>query len=124
VGIHASILAQLGAKPVTYGLPDEYQAMPSQEKYLFQVSRSKGYLWAGELEWRLRGDLSLAHLPQDMVVVVVASKEDVTFLRSLFNYQIVCWEALSPGMPRIPGLSQSEFPPLHGQTYNKLDLLD
>ncbi|MDQ1238469.1 MAG: hypothetical protein QG577_654 [Thermodesulfobacteriota bacterium] len=122
VGIHAAILAQLGAKPVTYGLPDEYHAMPSQEKYLFQVSRSKGYRWAGELEWRLRGDLCFAHIPHDKVVVVAASKEDVTFLRSRFNYQIICWETLVC-IPRIPGLSQSDFPSPHGQTYNKLDLL-
>jgi hypothetical protein len=102
VGIHAAILAQLGAKPVTYGLPHEYQTMPSQEKYLFQVNRSKGYLWTGELEWRLRGDLCLADIPQDRVVVVVASRADVTFLRSLFNYQIVCWETLCmhAGNPR------------------------
>lgn len=86
VAIIRESLIKKGARQVRYGPPDLYRQLPEDEKFLFQLSRTKSYNWSPEKEWRMRGDLDIKRAPmEDLAYLLPTESEALDFLDLLRN---------------------------------------
>ena len=73
-------LERLGARPVVYGDEAGYDQLADQDKPYFQPRGSKNARrnqdWSSEREWRLFGDFSFLELPQESIIVFVATSTE------------------------------------------------
>ena len=72
IAIRRSALMALGARPVIYGTDELWpQLAPADQPFFQKISLDGSFNSVAEREWRLPGDLSLAHIaPQDLVAFV------------------------------------------------------
>ena len=78
--VRRDALKHLGAQAVVYGDEAAYTQLSDEDKPYFQPHGTKNSRsnqdWTSEREWRLLGDLNLADLPLDSILVFVATKTE------------------------------------------------
>ena len=78
--VRRAALERLGARSVIYGDEADYDQLADQDKPYFQPRGSKNARrnqdWSSEREWRLFGDLNFLELPQDSIIVFVATRTE------------------------------------------------
>ncbi len=85
IAIRQNVLERLGARPVRYLPESELKRLPTDERLWGQKHEPPATDWSAEAEWRLRGDLCLADLPRDAVVVLAPTCEEAAALSRLFG---------------------------------------
>jgi len=78
-------LFKLGARPTIYGIEEAFEDLSEELKHLFQFQRSYGKQWAAEKEWRIKGDLCLADLDDQDIVVIVPTLKEAEIVRKSFG---------------------------------------
>jgi hypothetical protein len=90
VAIRKSDIKALGGQPVTY-VDDLDERLSSADRTFLQprcnVSRSID--WSTEQEWRVRGDVDLAKLPSDAVMIFVDSVGEQKNMQQLSPWQVI-----------------------------------
>ena len=89
MGVRRELAPRLGLRPVVYGPPGLYRALPEAERYLFQVADTAGIDWTAEREWRARGDVDLHRWPAADGIVVVPSEEEACTVRRASRFRVV-----------------------------------
>lgn len=72
----------LGISPVIYGDQQALNAMPSDDRWLYQAA-GETFDWTSEREWRAKGVVDLSRLPVDSVRVFVPSLRDAIKLHGV-----------------------------------------
>jgi len=108
IGIRKDVLVGLGARPAIYGVEEALEKLPEDKKYLFQIRKSDGKEWTEEKEWRLPGDLLLASIRREDMVVFVLEPEEASVIENRFGYKV-----FSAGMGRCPCLPSPEIDDQH-----------
>lgn len=94
--IRRRALEQLGARPVIYGDDSLWQALPEPERPWFQQrfsGRSRRQIdWSEEREWRVAGNVVLAQLERDDVIVFCRESAEVGPLSDLSRRHVVACE--------------------------------
>jgi hypothetical protein len=80
IAIRRDVLERLGAHPVRYLSEAELKRLPPDERLFAQKHEPPGTNWSSEEEWRLRGDLRLAELPREAVVVLAPTQRETEML--------------------------------------------
>lgn len=94
VGIEITTLSDFGAKPVQYGTATDFQEMPCEQRYLFQIQKSRDLVWDVEREWRIKGNLDLSTVPTESIIIVVPYCSEMEIIQSQFGYRSVAVETL------------------------------
>ncbi len=81
-------LLKLGARPTIYGIEEAFDDLSEDLKYLFQIQRPFGKVWTSEKEWRIKGDLCLANLDDENIVVIVSDEHEAKIVRDYCNYKV------------------------------------
>ncbi len=96
-------LVQRGARPVQYGQPELWSALPEEERPFFQAGQTRGrgrvMDWTAEEEWRHVGDLPLDKVPADAALVFVPSEAEAAGLAEESPWPVV----VLAGGDRRPG---------------------
>jgi len=92
IAIHRETLVKPAAAPVVYGSEDLYERLPDGRKYLFQLQGHGDDDWSREQEWRIEGDLSLADVPDDDLVIIVPQETEAEAIFRDFRYRVFCLE--------------------------------
>ncbi len=89
LAVRRSALVALGTRPVIYGDEDDYSRLDESDRPFFQPAQrrqsnkhqanqrqsiKRQTNWTEEQEWRLVGDLPLARLPREAIVLFVANE--------------------------------------------------
>lgn len=88
LAVQKNALMRLGARPVVYGTEETLRELPEDEKYLFQIKKTDEKDWTAEKEWRLAGDLLLAFIKPDDLVVIVPDPEEARIIENRFGYRV------------------------------------
>jgi hypothetical protein len=83
-----------GARPVNYATDAEWDQLSADDRPFFQIEKSitrsgNEIDWTVEEEWRVTGDVDLAKVPQNQIVVFVFSEEEATRLRRMTQWSVV-----------------------------------
>ncbi len=89
IGIDRAALIDYGARPVQYGTEGDFSKLPPEQKYLFQVQRSRCLLWDVEREWRVKGNIDLSVVPHDRIVILVAEHAEMEMIQCRFDLRTV-----------------------------------
>ncbi len=82
IAIDRGFADSLGIAPVFYGNQQTLDAMPSDDRWLYQAA-GETFDWTSEQEWRAKGVVDLRRLPVDAVRVFVRSLQDGMRLRGV-----------------------------------------
>ncbi len=82
IAIDRGFAESLGIAPVIYGDQQTLDALPSDDRWLYQAA-GETYDWTSEQEWRAKGVVDLSRLPVDAVRVFVTSTDAANRLRSV-----------------------------------------
>jgi hypothetical protein len=80
-----------GACPVIYGESSLYKRLTDSDKRFFQNEGENGGDWRPESEWRHIGDLDLATIPPDEILLIVRNQSEITILRQYCDYRIIAF---------------------------------
>jgi len=79
IGIRKEFTERLGIRKVLYGNPEMFQYLEKNDQPYFQAIGTKGF-WIPEKEYRHIGDLDLRLIPNDMIIIIVASPDEISQL--------------------------------------------
>ena len=82
-------LVELGARPVIYGTPADFEKLEERDQPFFQLADSRSGYWRDEREWRVVGDVALKSFAEKDVVVFVPSTHESTPLTECSKYRII-----------------------------------
>ncbi|MFH1069468.1 MAG: hypothetical protein V1794_07575, partial [Candidatus Glassbacteria bacterium] len=80
VAVRTAELVRLGCRPVKYFT--EGSTRPAGPDLPFTQGEGKTAAWSREEEWRTRGDLNLAGLDAESVLLVACTREDTAYINS------------------------------------------
>ena len=81
-----------GARPVNYGDEAVWQSLQEVDRPYFQLATGKsGIDWTIEQEWRICGDLDLAEVTADDILLFVPDFESAKSLAELTDWPITLW---------------------------------
>jgi hypothetical protein len=85
LGFRKKALETLGAAPVVYGGEADWEKLPQDLRYRFQLETSPAGEWWKEDEWRLADDLALDRLAPGDWFIVVPTLEEAWEINHLFR---------------------------------------
>ncbi|MDB4357458.1 hypothetical protein N9Z11_02200 [Mariniblastus sp.] len=96
IAIDFEFLKKLGARQVNYGTESDWNRLSTLDRPFFQLqsSTSTKINWRAEREWRLRGDLDLKKVPQQMAFIFVKTNSERTALKNQSRWPVVTVENL------------------------------
>ncbi len=95
-------LADFGTRPVIYGTKEDFEALHTDLKYLFQVRRSSSDTWTIEREWRISGDLLLTDAVFEEMVVIIPTQAEARAIVKEFGCKVALAEISVPrGVRRL-----------------------
>lgn len=74
IAINRLCLIQKGARRVVYGSTGMYNNLPDNEKFLYQIDRTRKYDWSIEKEWRVIGDMDLNNISRSDIALLVPTE--------------------------------------------------
>ncbi|MBI2838851.1 MAG: hypothetical protein HYX75_11075 [Acidobacteria bacterium] len=89
VAVRRAVLEAIGARPVSYLASADIQRLPEAERLFSQKHEPPATDWAGEIEWRLRGDLRLDSIPATDLRLIAPSPLDAERLRAEFGIEAI-----------------------------------
>ena len=93
ISIRQSYLEQAGARPVYYGVDEEWAQLPAAERPFFQLQRTRGRRaaidWTEEREWRHPGSLDLRPLSPTDALLFVPTRVEAELLAEISRWPIV-----------------------------------
>ncbi len=92
IGIKKKVLEQrFGGRPVIYGDQKTWQALPTDDRPLFQIasSRDQKIDWRQEREWRVVGDVDLRRVGCADAVVFIGNEKHLEKLSSLSLFDLI-----------------------------------
>ncbi|MBW2059971.1 MAG: hypothetical protein JRI95_00245 [Deltaproteobacteria bacterium] len=92
IAMARALLVELGARPVIYGGEEDWQRLPHDRKYRFQLHQPPDTDWSLEKEWRLPQDLNLKDIPEEHIRIILPSTHEAMLIASAFSYQVVLAE--------------------------------
>jgi hypothetical protein len=78
-------LIALGAKPVIYGTREDFGTLAADETPFFRLNPCGGVDRSGEKEWRVKGDVSLAHFVSEDLFVAAPRRDEAEVLAEEFH---------------------------------------
>lgn len=87
-------LENVGARPVIYGDPSEFESLASDDRPFFQPAKRRNSRrpyqdWRHESEWRLMGDLRLNDLPTSAVHAFVQLQHQAVALAQRISWPVI-----------------------------------
>jgi hypothetical protein len=76
VAIDKKYARSIGIRPVIYDSPERYYKLADEAKPFYQNPGEKGGEWEPEKEWRYHGNLDLAAIPPENILLLVRNKND------------------------------------------------
>lgn len=88
IAISRKAMIGIGAEAVVYGDEETFQSLEPNRKFLFQWAGQGGRDWRIEQEWRISGDLTLAGLRPEEILVIVRRVEEARIIKNRFGYRV------------------------------------
>ncbi len=91
IAIDKEVLTCLGAKPVIYGQPTDWDEIHATDRPFFQIANSESgkISWRQEQEWRIVGELDLRQVPYNEAIVFVPTLRDAETVSSLSRWPVL-----------------------------------
>ena len=86
-------LVELGARPVIYGTPADFEKLEERDQPFFQMADSRSGYWREEREWRIMGDVLLRSYSENQIVVFVPNRSDAQGFEEKPPCKVVCLQS-------------------------------
>ncbi|MBW2090806.1 MAG: hypothetical protein JRI34_01615 [Deltaproteobacteria bacterium] len=88
IAIAKEILVKVGVRPAIYCGEEEWEGLPENQKYRFQLHQPPDTDWTMEKEWRLPGDLDLKTISSKYIRIILPSLQEAEQIASDFGYHV------------------------------------
>jgi len=85
-------LMELGARPVIYGTPADFDNLEERDRPFFQMADSRSRYWRDEREWRVVGDVALKVLGENEMALFVPRQTECRELAGEIRRHIIALE--------------------------------
>ncbi|OGC96265.1 MAG: hypothetical protein A2W25_03855 [candidate division Zixibacteria bacterium RBG_16_53_22] len=92
IAVKRPVAEKMGAKPVIYGIDEDYRKFSESAKPFFQNRGGKAVDWRGEREWRHIGDFDFNQVPDDKIMFYVWRRIEADYLRKLTSCPVMSFE--------------------------------
>ncbi|HEX7344431.1 MAG TPA: hypothetical protein VF398_09210 [bacterium] len=82
-------LIELGARPVIYGTPADFERLEERDQPFFQMADSRSGYWRDEREWRIMGDVNLRSFAMMDGVIFLPSAHESGLLTECSRFRII-----------------------------------
>lgn len=89
VAVRRAVLEATGARPVRYLASADIQRLPEDERIYSQKHEPPATDWAGEIEWRFRGDLRLDSIAATDLRLIAPGPVEAEKLRAEFGIEAI-----------------------------------
>jgi hypothetical protein len=89
IALRRGKLIELGARPVQYADLADYEHFKEEDRWLFQVAKTRDDDWRTEREWRIPGDVNLDPFSGDEIIALVKSRGEIAQIEAAFKIRAV-----------------------------------
>ncbi len=82
-------LMELGARPVIYGTPADFEKLAERDGPFFQMADSRSGYWRDEREWRIPGDVTLKSFAAKDCVIFLPCVQESSLLSDFSRYKVI-----------------------------------